>query len=115
MIMSSLWSQIPCSSKAISVFSCRPIFDDASGGSYLASNPSMLCWEGTHIRLCAVAAVFVLFYLVCMPISVAYVLLRSGSNGVRSTSPVYKVLLFLCKSHFIEQKDPFFTRSHSLK
>ena len=42
------------------------------------------------MRLCAVAAVFVLFYLVCMPISVAYVLLQSGGNGVRQDSKEYK-------------------------
>ena len=83
-----------CAAKAISIFSCRPIFDDvrdASAGSYLASDPSILCWEGTHIYLCGLAAPFVLFYLICMPASVAYVLLRSGANGVRHSCKEYKV------------------------
>ena len=69
---------------------CRPIFNDASAGSYLAADPSIVCWESAHIRLCGVAAVFVLFYLLCMPISVAYVLLQSGGNGVREECKDYK-------------------------
>ena len=80
-------TMIPCAAKAISIFSCRPLFKDVSAGSeYLASNPSIVCWEGAHIRLCGVAALFVLFDLICLPASVGFVLLRTGANGVRQTA-----------------------------
>ena len=82
--------QIPTTAKAVSIFSCRPLFEDISAGSYLASNPSIVCWEGAHIRLCGFAALFVLFDLICLPASVGFVLLKTGANGVRQNSQEYR-------------------------
>ena len=86
-------TMIPCSAKALSIFSCRPLFktfEGASAGSFLASNPSMLCWEDEHTRLCVFAALFVGFYLVAMPSAIAFVLLWTGRHGVRQDSKDFK-------------------------
>ena len=46
----------------------------------------MMCWEGDHITLLVVAIIFVLFYALVMPASIAYALFTIGRNGERLNS-----------------------------
>ena len=65
----------------------------------------MLCWEGEHRLLSAVASVFVLFYALLMPAAVAYALFVIGRDGARLNSAHYKArygfvyLRYVCMQH----------------
>ena len=88
--MQVIWAfyatDIPCFSKSLSLFSCKPlVLADADAGSFLRARPAMLCWEGEHLALAFVGAGFVLFYMTVYTGATASVLFvsRSRADDVR--------------------------------
>jgi len=59
--------------KSLEMLVCE---DDGSGKQFVVTNPQMTCWEGDHSTYSVIASFSLFFYLVGMPLTFGYLILR---------------------------------------
>ena len=75
---------IPCFAEALLVFKCDPLHDAIDTPHFLRVQPSLICWQSEHIFLLVMAVMILVFYIIGMPCTLAYLLFKVG-HGQRDT------------------------------
>jgi hypothetical protein len=80
-------------SKALVLLQCESAGDGSK--PYLAADPTLPCWEGTHAKIMGLNVISLLLYVLLVPLGYAYILFRRcPKEGLRSPR-LYNVFGFL--------------------
>ena len=80
-------------SKALVLLQCESPEDGSK--PYLAADPTLTCWEGTHAKMMGLNVISLLVYVVMVPLGYSYILFRRCPKEGLNSPRLYRVFGFL--------------------